>query len=70
MNHVSTYHARPSLTSVIGRELVHSRRYESYRMTLTERECLKRCIWIITYGYGQIGINNAPPRPYLTCEKR
>ena len=33
VTHVSTNPARPSLTSVIGRELVYSRRYDANRMT-------------------------------------
>ena len=37
VTHVSTNPARPSLTSVIGRELVYSRRYDANRMTLSKR---------------------------------
>ena len=34
VTHVSTNPARPSLTSVIGRELVYSRRYDANRVTV------------------------------------
>ena len=34
ITHVSTNPARPSLTSVIGRELVYSRRYDANRVTV------------------------------------
>ena len=34
VTHVSTNPARPSLTSVIGRELVYSRRYDANRKTV------------------------------------